>query len=513
MHSRPLKTSATTKIILPVAIACLLWYAAFLFSPVHIGNPVAYSLLVLAECIGMSQLLSMWMTIMFARLPDASSDAAHLEQSLTAAGAPMPSVALLITVAGEPIDIIRQTATAVRDVELAHRTFILDDGSSDAVKALAHELQVEYIRRPTREGKKAGNINYALAHIDTEYFAIFDSDHVPRREFLAATLPFLLQHDNIAFVQTPQSYSNTQTFIAGGSAEIQEVFYRHVQTGKNAFNAAFCVGTNVLFRRAAVDDIGGMYQQSNSEDIWTSLLLHEEGWDSLFLPTVLATGHAPETVDAYFRQQFRWSRGGFEIFFTHNPLLSRTLTIDQKLQYLSTITHYFSSISILIFFLLPLLYVYFGIKPLEAPEGAATWAVHFIPYFLIIILSTSHLLGRVPSWRGLVIASASFPSHIMAMLSVITNLDLRWSVTGEIRRSTDYIQSVVPQLLLLLLSLGAIPLIFLQQNTNWGLSLFMAFWLSWNSALLFSLCKRALPILDRRSSVIFAKDPVSQLST
>lgn len=140
------------------------------------------------------------------------------------------------------------------------------------------------------------------------------------------------------------------------------------------------------------------------------------------------------------------------------------------------------------------------------------WARHFFPYYIITFAGTAHLIGRLPSWRSLVIATTSFPSHLMALLSVVTRLDLRWSVTGEIRRATDYIQSVIPQILLLLLSAGAIPLLFLQREQGGFIRVLMAVWLSWNCALLFSLCRRALPSWDRSTLPALAVQPVRQHS-
>lgn len=129
--------------------------------------------------------------------------------------------------------------------------------------------------------------------------------------------------DTVAFVQTPQVHGNLHTTIARGAAYMQSMFYRYVQPGRNEFNAAFCVGTNVLFRRKAVKEIGGMYTGSKSEDVWTSLLLHERGWKSLFLPQTLAIGEA-QAVEAYSKQQLRCrATGGFEILLTHNPFSPR----------------------------------------------------------------------------------------------------------------------------------------------------------------------------------------------
>lgn len=477
---------ATTGLLMTLGLVSLAWYGAFLFSPQHIGHPFAYILLILAEIISMSQLIGLWGTLLIT--PPAQASLPTKRNPLKRG----QSMAVFVPVAGEPLPTIQETVTAARDLKLKHRTIILDDGASDEVAALAEELGVEYVRRPNRNGRKASNINYGLKKIKTTFFAIFDSDHVAHPDFLRLTVPHLVTRPNLAFVQTPQFFANRDSFISGGTAEAQEIFYRHIQPGKNVFNAAFCVGTNVIFRREAIDDIGGLYDKSNSEDIWTSILLHEKGWDSLFIPDVLAVGQAPQTVASYFRQQFRWARGGLEIFFTHNPLL-QNLSLDQKLQYLHTTMHYLSSFSILIFYILPLLYVYFGWRPLEAPEGLFNWIIHFLPYYLMIFFLTIHLLGRFPLWRSFVTATTAFPAHLAALLSVITGTNIRWSVTGVIRRQTDYIKSVAPHLLLLLLSLGAIPI--LMTETDQPLSFMISFWLLWNSAVLVSICKRAWPRL------------------
>ncbi|WP_233199155.1 hypothetical protein [Cryobacterium sp. M23] len=61
---------------------------------------------------------------------------------------------------------------------------------------------------------------------------------------------------------------------------------------------------------------------------------------------MLATGHAPDTVEAYTKQQLRWATGGFEILFQSNPLSRRrSLTFDQRLQYLVTASFYLTGIA------------------------------------------------------------------------------------------------------------------------------------------------------------------------
>ena len=327
---------AITPVILAMALASAGWYLAMILNPHNVGHPVAYTLLLIADGIGLAQLLSIWISVLIAPPERDKYEVVAVRNALLRNHALGGKIAVFVPVAGEPIEIIRETAKAARDIKIPHETYILDDGRSDEVQILAQDLKVGYIRRNSRAGWKAGNINNGLKHVKCEYFAIFDSDHVAHPEFLLQTLPHLLADPQVAFVQTPQHLVNRETFIGGGIAESQEAFYRHIQVAKNKFNAAFCVGTNVLFRTKAVAEIGGMYAKSNSEDIWTSILLHERGWKSVYLPVVLASGLAPDSVESYFRQQFRWARGGYEILFSRNPLLNKKFTLDQKLQYLAS---------------------------------------------------------------------------------------------------------------------------------------------------------------------------------
>jgi cellulose synthase (UDP-forming) len=502
---------ASTSVIAALSLLSMAWYAIFIFAPGRAGHPVAYGLLVLAEVIGMVQMLGVWLTLIMGRDAPVPVQVSRIREALPHAQEMPISIAVLLPVAGEPIGLIRSTATAARDLLLPHRTVLLDDARSDDMYALAAELGIEYMRRSDNAGWKAGNLNHALEILQPDYFAVFDSDHRAEPEFLLETLPWLLADEGLAFVQTPQEYSNDDTFISGGASEAQSVFYRHIQPAKNAFGAAFYIGTNALFRGDAIRDLGGFHDTTHSEDIWTAYKLHQRGWRSHYLAVTLARGLAPETVDKYFRQQYRWATGGFEIFLTQNPLFRSTLTLDQRLQYLHSSLFFFCGISAAILFILPLLYVYFGWKAINVPEGGVYWAWHFFPYYAMTFLSAAHLIGRPLRWRTIVTAMTAFPSHIAALFTVITGIRVRWSVTGVIRRSRDYVTEIAPHLLLLLLSLGAVPILIFQSRPDAGAVGMNTFWLLWNSAVLLSICKRAFP--EARPALASAPAPAYSLAS
>lgn len=346
------------------------------------------------------------------------------------------TVDVLITVYGEPIDVIRRTAEAALAIRGRHATWILDDGRSDEVQALASELGCRYVRRLTNNGAKAGNINNALTMAKGEFFVILDADFVPLPGFIEQTLPFF-ETATVAFVQTPQTYGNLHNVIARGAGYMQSMFYRFVQPGRNAFNAAFCVGTNVMFRRAAIDDIGGMYTDSKSEDVWTSLTLHGQGWRSIFLPETLAVGDAPDTIEAYAKQQLRWATGGFEILFTSNPLVTRRkLTLDQRLMYFVTATHYLTGIAPGLLLLVPVLEIFFDLRPVSLNVGMGEWLLAYVGFYGLQVILAFFTLG---SFRieVLLLAASSFPIYMKAFMNVVIGRDTAWSVTGASKKAAS----------------------------------------------------------------------------
>jgi len=351
-------------VITLIATLGIIRYGMFLLAPGNRGNLLPYLMVVTAELILIVHaLLSGWTILTGTKGPrdfpyHETKSGMFDRKAIKAAGLKNSphlwpilmkgreiAVDVFIPVYGEDVDVIRRTAVAALAIKGKHRTWILDDGRSDAVKAMADEIGANYIRRLSGGGAKAGNINHALAVAKGEFFCVFDADFVPRPEFLVETVPFFVD-STVAFVQTPQVYGNLNNLISRGAGYMQTVFYKFVQSGRNHFNAAFCVGTNVIYRRAAVDDVGGIYTDSKSEDVWTSLMLHERGWRTIYIPQTLAVGDAPDTIEAYTKQQLRWATGGFEIMLTHNPLSPRhKLSMDQRLMYLVTATHYLTGIA------------------------------------------------------------------------------------------------------------------------------------------------------------------------
>ncbi|MBG6239200.1 cellulose synthase (UDP-forming) [Mycetocola sp. CAN_C7] len=459
--------SQSPSLVLLVLIATIgiLAYTGFLLNPGSRGDWLPYIMVITAESILIAQaLLSMWTILSAAHDPrDFAFHQAHgslfrsrdilrdgfgdspERWTMHLANTPV-SIDVFITTYGEDIRTIRRTVTAAIAMTGAHLTWVLDDGKSDEVRSLAAELGARYVRRLSGGGAKAGNINHALALTRSEFFMILDADFVPNNDFLVETVPFFADH-RVAFVQTPQSYGNLHNVISRGAGYMQSVFYRFIQPGRNRFNAAFCVGTNVILRRTAVDEIGGMHTDSKSEDVWTSLMLHERGWKTVYIPLVLAVGDAPDTIEAYTKQQLRWATGGFEILLQHNLFSRRSrLTVDQRLQYLVTASFYLTGISPLLLLLVPPLEIFFELRPVHLDTSLMTWVLYYAGFYLLQIVLAFYTMGSF-RWETLMLATASFPIYVTALFNVLLGKEQKWTATGDKNRARSPFNVMIPQVL------------------------------------------------------------------
>ncbi len=471
-------TSPTLLLFVVLALLGVLAYTLFLFNPANRGDWLPYSLVVVAEVVLVTQaLLSMWTILAGSKDPrdflfhhaqerlfdTAAIRAASLEDDPRSW--PMllderrVEVDVFITVYGEPLETIERTVRAALAMRGEHVTWVLDDGRSDAVRELCARLGARYVRRLSSNGAKAGNVNHALSITRGDFYVILDADFVAEPDFLYETVPFFID-PAVAFVQTPQAYGNLHTLISRGAAYMQQIFYRFVQPGRNSFNAAFSVGTNVIFRRAAIDDIGGMHTDSKSEDVWTSYELHQAGWKSVYIPVTLAIGDAPETIEDYSKQQLRWATGGFEILLKANPLNPmRKLTPDQRVQYFVTATHYLVGIVPLLLLLVPPLEIFFDLRPVNLTVTWLTWLLFYVGFYGLQIMLAFTTMGSF-RWETLMLASVSFPIYLRALVNVILGRDQAWHVTGGKRDRSSPFNVMVPQTLffwfLLLTSIVAI---------------------------------------------------------
>ena len=255
----------------------------------------------------------------------------------------LPLVDIYLPCCHEPIEVLENTYKYVSQLQYPnYRVYVLDDGGLETVKNLATHFGFNYITRDNKPHlKKAGNLRYAFTRTEGDFFVIFDADFCPRTDFLDEMLPYMNKYPDIAIVQSPQFFrpSTEQTWVEQGASATQELFYRIVQVNRDRWGASICVGSNALYRRAALVEVGGTAEIGHSEDVHTGFYALTRGWRLKYIPLALACGVSPDTPRAFFSQQMRWCAGSTTLL-TNPDFWKSNLSVIQKVCYMSGMMYY-----------------------------------------------------------------------------------------------------------------------------------------------------------------------------
>ena len=339
-----------------------------------------------------------------------------------------PSVDLLIPTYNEPLSVVKYTALASMNIDWPAdklNVYILDDGKREEFRKFAEEAGIGYMTRDDNAHAKAGNINRALARLDSPFVAIFDCDHVPTRSFLQVTLGWFLRDNKLAMLQTPHHFYSPDPFERnlGQFRTIPnegELFYGIVQDGNDFWNATFFCGSCAILRRTALDEIGGIAVETVTEDAHTSLRMQMNGWNTAYINIPQAAGLATERLSGHVKQRIRWARGMIQIMRTDNPLFAKGLKPAQRLCYFNAMTHFLYALPRLIFLTAPLIYLILG--QVNVPGYWAAILAYALPHLLLSSITNSRIQGnhRHSFWNEIyetVLAPFIFLPTMLAMIN------------------------------------------------------------------------------------------------
>ena len=296
-----------------------------------------------------------------------------------------------------------------------------------------------------------------------KYIIVFDADMNPFPDFVEQLVALMESNPKLAFIQTPQYYSNFENNrVARASGLQQAVFYEYICEGKSLQDAMFCCGTNVIFRRKALMEVGGFDESSVTEDFATSLKFHEKGWSSAYFNKVCAFGMGPEDLGGYFKQQFRWALGTVGLFRT---ILSGffqgpgRLSIARWWEYFLSGTHYFVGWTFFILMVCPVLYLFFGV-----PAYFARPEIYFMFLLPYLALSMTVFMGTL-FWRGygvkdlfqgIILNAITFPVYMKASLLAMMGIRGSFGITPKGKSLALPLSGLIPQISGAVLSFAAV---------------------------------------------------------
>jgi cellulose synthase (UDP-forming) len=401
-------------------------------------------------------------------------------------------VAVLTTIVPgkEPFNLVAETLLEMKRINPGKGNtldvWLLDEGNDSYIKAECKKMGVNHFSRkgvaewntgpgPFRTKTKHGNHNAWRSMHENKYdiVAQMDPDHVPKKNFLSRTLGYFTDPD-VAFVVAPQVYGNLkENWIANASACQSYIFHGIIQRGGNGLNAPLLIGTNHLYRVAALRQIGG-YQDSIIEDHLTSMTLtgtlRTEGhyWKGVYTPDLLAIGEGPTSFTDYFNQQKRWAYGIWEIASKHTSKAVGKMTKRQALTF-TMLQFFYPSLAVAWVLGTVITLLFSGLIyqfPALGPLFAVLWLYSFISSLgLFLWLRRFNLMDHEREdycLQGMALTMMCIPVYVSAAWQAFIHKPLTYAVTAKGNlTSPDSLRTFMPHIQWLTYNLALLDVFYL----------------------------------------------------
>ncbi|MDJ0847841.1 MAG: glycosyltransferase family 2 protein [Myxococcota bacterium] len=208
-----------------------------------------------------------------------------------------------------------------------YEILVIDDGSSDdtSTKARVYEGEhggatVRVIRK--RNGGKARALNTGISQASSPFVLCMDGDSALHPKTLRRAVRHMVNHPSVGAVAGSVKVVNRTNMLATLQALEYVEGLNMVRSAQAFFRLVNIVpGPIGLFRRSALERVGGYDHDTFAEDCDLTLKLISDGWQVRYEPGAVAYTEAPESLLDLLKQRYRWTRGILQAIGKHKRAL------------------------------------------------------------------------------------------------------------------------------------------------------------------------------------------------
>jgi cellulose synthase/poly-beta-1,6-N-acetylglucosamine synthase-like glycosyltransferase len=192
---------------------------------------------------------------------------------------------------------------------------VINDCSKDNTKIIVENLIKKYPRLKLINNKnnlgKAGSLNRAWKIANGELVTVVDADSFPKQDSLKKMVGYF-DNEKVGAVTCPVLARNKTKFWE----KLQSIEYIAISFGRKLLEYVDAIyvtpGPLAVYRKKALEDIGGFDENNLTEDIEATWNLAYHGWDRKMSLNTGVTSEVPNKIKPWFVQRRRWNLGGLQ---------------------------------------------------------------------------------------------------------------------------------------------------------------------------------------------------------
>ena len=251
---------------------------------------------------------------------------AHLERGDVQEAGFLPLVSVLVPCYNEGAVVQGSIRSLLALDYPRYEILVIDDGSRDDTyrKARVYEgthgnAEVRVIRK--KNGGKARALNTGIAAAHGDFVLCMDGDSALHPATLRRAIRHLRDPRVGAVAGSVKVVNRTNLLSTLQALEYVEGL-NMVRAAQGFFRLVNIIpGPIGVFRRRALESVGGYDHDTFAEDCDLTLKLLKEGWQVVYEPEAIAYTEAPEKLLDLLKQRYRWTRGILQAIRKHRTSL------------------------------------------------------------------------------------------------------------------------------------------------------------------------------------------------
>jgi poly-beta-1,6-N-acetyl-D-glucosamine synthase len=241
---------------------------------------------------------------------------------------PLPGVTVLIPAFNEERVIRSCVKAALGSDYPALEVLLVDDGSRDETSRVAEaaargDSRLEVLTCDVNKGK-ATRLNDGFRTARHDLVVVIDADTRLHPQAVRRLTAHISRSRLLAAVAGGPHVTNRQNLLCAMQVlEAASIVGLIRRTQAVAGRVGVVAGVVGIFRRQAVQEVGGFDPTMATEDIDLTWRLLLAGWRTSYEPAALVGMEVPSTLGALWAQRRRWARGQGEVLHAHLSAICR----------------------------------------------------------------------------------------------------------------------------------------------------------------------------------------------
>lgn len=237
---------------------------------------------------------------------------------LTAVGDAEESLSIIIPAYNEEVNAVKTIENLLQQNYKNFEIIFVDDGSTDNTYDKVSNIFLnndKILLLKKANGGKASALNFGIANCNSDYVVCIDADTQLMPDAISRLMKYFSQ-SGVGAVAGNVKVGNEKTVLTTW----QSIEYTTAQNfDRRAFDFINCItvvpGAIGAFKREAIVKAGGFTSDTLAEDCDLTMRILRNGYKVRNCPEAIAITEAPETLNQFMKQRFRWNYGIMQSFW------------------------------------------------------------------------------------------------------------------------------------------------------------------------------------------------------